>query len=35
MKIREEGDPEHGETTVPCRSCTALLDRLGVGISRP
>ncbi|EME99033.1 hypothetical protein J7W19_23975 [Streptomyces mobaraensis NBRC 13819 = DSM 40847] len=35
VKIREEGDPEHGETTLPCRSCTALLDRLGVGISRP
>ncbi|MER5784060.1 YwqJ-related putative deaminase [Streptomyces mobaraensis] len=34
-KIRENGDPEHGEATVPCRSCTALLDRLGVGISRP
>ncbi|MFI0741884.1 YwqJ-related putative deaminase [Streptomyces sp. NPDC021100] len=34
-KIREQGDPEHGEVTLPCRSCTALLDRLGVGISRP
>ncbi|MEU1941711.1 YwqJ-related putative deaminase [Streptomyces sp. NPDC059474] len=33
--IREQGDPEHGRTTTPCRSCTALLDRLGVEIMRP
>ncbi|WP_336049965.1 YwqJ-related putative deaminase [Streptomyces sp. CA2R101] len=30
--IREPGDPEHGEPTLPCRSCTALLDELGVRI---
>ncbi|WKX72915.1 YwqJ-related putative deaminase [Streptomyces sp. XD-27] len=33
--IREKGDPEHGRTTLPCRSCTALLERLGVEITRP
>nr|WP_078971498.1 YwqJ-related putative deaminase [Streptomyces chattanoogensis] len=30
--IREPGDPEHGKPTLPCRSCTALLDELGVRI---
>ncbi|MEU5209569.1 YwqJ-related putative deaminase [Streptomyces sp. NPDC020742] len=30
--IREQGDPEHGKPTLPCRSCTALLDELGVRI---
>ncbi|MFE1766186.1 YwqJ-related putative deaminase [Streptomyces angustmyceticus] len=30
--IREPGDPEHGQPTLPCRSCTALLDELGVRI---
>ncbi|MFF7653389.1 hypothetical protein ACFZCY_26785 [Streptomyces sp. NPDC007983] len=33
--IREHGDPEHGRTTRPCRSCTALLERLGVEIMQP
>lgn len=33
--IREHGDPEHGRTTLPCRSCTALLERLGVEIMQP
>ncbi|MEV4743335.1 YwqJ-related putative deaminase [Streptomyces sp. NPDC049555] len=31
-KIRPEGDPEHGQPTLPCRSCTALLQALGVRI---
>ncbi|WP_101255266.1 YwqJ-related putative deaminase [Streptomyces barkulensis] len=31
-KIREQGDPEHGQPTPPCRSCTALLERLSVRI---
>ncbi|WP_328688649.1 YwqJ-related putative deaminase [Streptomyces caniferus] len=30
--IREPGDPDHGKPTLPCRSCTALLDELGVRI---
>ncbi|WFB07101.1 hypothetical protein LRS74_08590 [Streptomyces sp. LX-29] len=30
--IREDGDPDHGRTTLPCRSCSALLERLGVKI---
>ncbi|MFF4408279.1 YwqJ-related putative deaminase [Streptomyces sp. NPDC001262] len=29
-KIRPDGDPEHGRITRPCRSCTALLEALGV-----
>ncbi|MFJ2194936.1 YwqJ-related putative deaminase [Streptomyces violaceusniger] len=33
--IREQGDPDHGRTATPCRSCAALLDRLGVEIMRP
>ncbi|MBO3675369.1 YwqJ-related putative deaminase [Streptomyces sp. NEAU-YJ-81] len=33
--IREPGDPEHGRTILPCRSCTALLERLGVEITQP
>ncbi|MFE0652657.1 YwqJ-related putative deaminase [Streptomyces sp. NPDC059534] len=31
-KIRPHGDPEHGTEAEVCRSCTALLDRLGVDI---
>ncbi|MFF4221804.1 YwqJ-related putative deaminase [Streptomyces sp. L500] len=34
-KIRPEGDPEHGQPTRPCRSCTALLEALGVTIDVP
>ncbi|GAA0428194.1 YwqJ-related putative deaminase [Streptomyces luteireticuli] len=33
VKIRESGDPEHGQSTLPCRACTALLNRLGVEIA--
>ncbi|WP_171170971.1 YwqJ-related putative deaminase [Streptomyces sp. I05A-00742] len=33
--VREQGDPEHGRGTLPCRSCTALLNRLGVEIRQP
>ncbi|MGW4497970.1 YwqJ-related putative deaminase [Micromonospora sp. NPDC004336] len=29
-RVREEGDPRHGEVQPPCRSCAALLDWLGV-----
>ncbi|MEV5592555.1 YwqJ-related putative deaminase [Streptomyces sp. NPDC052496] len=28
--IREEGDPDHGQSTAPCAACQSLLDRLGV-----
>ncbi|MET7755143.1 YwqJ-related putative deaminase [Streptomyces sp. NPDC005389] len=33
-KIRPHGDPEHGTEADVCRSCSALLDRLGVTILR-
>ncbi|SCL21601.1 YwqJ-like deaminase [Micromonospora nigra] len=29
-RIREDGDPRHGEVQPPCRSCAALLDWFGV-----
>ncbi|MFE0427479.1 YwqJ-related putative deaminase, partial [Streptomyces sp. NPDC058953] len=29
-KIRAQGDPEHGTPAPVCRSCGALLDRLGI-----
>ncbi|CAM5646443.1 MULTISPECIES: YwqJ-related putative deaminase [Streptomyces] len=28
--IREEGDPDHGQSTTPCAACQALLDRLNI-----
>ncbi|MCX4984180.1 YwqJ-related putative deaminase [Streptomyces sp. NBC_00572] len=31
-KIRPHGDPEHGTEADVCRSCAALLDRLGISI---
>ena len=31
-KIRPHGDPEHGTEAEVCRSCTALLDRLGIDV---
>ncbi|MET7869086.1 YwqJ-related putative deaminase [Streptomyces cyaneofuscatus] len=31
-KIRGHGDPEHGASAQVCRSCSALLDRLGVEV---
>ncbi|MEW2554096.1 YwqJ-related putative deaminase [Streptomyces zhihengii] len=31
-RIREHGDPEHGTPAPVCRSCTALLDELGVDV---
>ncbi|MBZ4019524.1 hypothetical protein CCS38_28010 [Streptomyces purpurogeneiscleroticus] len=33
-KVRESGNPEHGEVTDPCAVCSALLERLGVRIIR-
>lgn len=33
-KIRSHGDPEHGTEAEVCRSCSALLDRLGIGVVR-
>ncbi|MGC5033690.1 YwqJ-related putative deaminase [Micromonospora sp. DT229] len=29
-RVREEGDPRHGEAQPPCRSCAALLDWFGM-----
>ncbi|MEU3354800.1 YwqJ-related putative deaminase [Streptomyces sp. NPDC037389] len=34
-KIRPHNHPEHGQPTLPCRSCTALLDALGVRVHQP
>ncbi|MFD4689394.1 YwqJ-related putative deaminase [Streptomyces sp. NPDC058463] len=31
-KIRSHGDPEHGTPAQVCRSCSALLDRLGIDV---
>ncbi|MBW5483899.1 YwqJ-related putative deaminase [Streptomyces bambusae] len=31
-KIRPEGDPEHGTEAQICRSCTALIERLGITV---
>ncbi|MFD8111079.1 YwqJ-related putative deaminase [Streptomyces microflavus] len=31
-KIRGHGDPEHGTPAQVCRSCSALIDRLGVTV---
>ncbi|MGW1771171.1 YwqJ-related putative deaminase [Streptomyces sp. NPDC002104] len=31
-KIRPHGDPEHGAEAEVCRSCSALLDRLGIDV---
>ncbi|MFI0810923.1 YwqJ-related putative deaminase [Streptomyces echinatus] len=31
-KIRDHGDPEHGTPAPVCRSCSALLDELGVDV---
>lgn len=31
-KIRGHGDPEHGTPAQVCRSCSALLDRLGIDV---
>jgi hypothetical protein len=32
VRIREAGDPRHGEAQQPCRSCTALLDYFAVEV---
>lgn len=29
-RIREDGDPTHGQFQTPCRSCSALLDWFGI-----
>ncbi|OKJ49030.1 hypothetical protein AMK27_37375 [Streptomyces sp. CB02009] len=31
-KIRPHGDPEHGTEADVCRSCSTLLDRLGIAL---
>ncbi|MEV6307672.1 YwqJ-related putative deaminase [Streptomyces sp. NPDC051840] len=31
-KIRSQGDPDHGTPARVCRSCSALLDRLGIDV---
>ncbi|WP_432985993.1 YwqJ-related putative deaminase [Dactylosporangium sp. CA-233914] len=33
VHIREKGDPMHGRPAHPCRTCTALLEWLGVEVS--
>lgn len=33
VHIREPGDPVHGRPARPCRTCTALLDWLGIEVS--
>jgi hypothetical protein len=33
VRVREEGDPAHGEDCPPCRSCAVLLDWFGVEAS--
>jgi hypothetical protein len=35
VKIRPAGDPEHGATIPPCKSCASLLDVLGIQIHEP
>jgi len=30
-RVRESGDPTHGQPEPPCRSCAFLLDWLGIG----
>jgi hypothetical protein len=32
VRIREAGDPRHGEAQQPCRSCAAVLDYLAVEV---
>ena len=32
QRIREDGDPAHGQPQPVCRSCAALLDWFGVGV---
>ncbi|TQS43832.1 hypothetical protein FL583_17560 [Cryptosporangium phraense] len=29
-RIREDGDPTHGQFQPPCRSCSVLLERFGI-----
>lgn len=29
-KVREHGDPEHGQSTAPCSACRKLLTELGI-----
>ncbi|GCD37591.1 hypothetical protein OEIGOIKO_05390 [Streptomyces chrestomyceticus JCM 4735] len=29
-KVREHGDPEHGQSTAPCSACGKLLSELGI-----
>lgn len=31
-RVREPGDPTHGEVQLPCRTCMALLDWFGVRV---
>jgi hypothetical protein len=32
VRVREAGDPRHGEAQPPCRSCSALLDYFAVEV---
>jgi len=32
VRVREDGDPRHGEVQPPCRSCTSLLDYFGIEV---
>ncbi|GAB1640894.1 hypothetical protein KRMM14A1259_13170 [Krasilnikovia sp. MM14-A1259] len=32
VRVREDGDPRHGQTQPPCRSCGELLDYFGIEV---
>ena len=32
VRVREDGDPRHGESQPPCRSCGELLDYFGIEV---
>ncbi|MFJ1755321.1 YwqJ-related putative deaminase [Kitasatospora sp. NPDC088134] len=33
--VRDPGDPDHGRSVPPCRSCAALAERLGIRVVVP
>jgi hypothetical protein len=32
VRVREDGDPRHGEPQAPCRSCASMLDHFGIAV---